>query len=168
MDGRISKLNSDGYIDRASSDLLSYYISGAYTSGKDLLRFNIISGKEKTYQSWDGGPSNVLDTNRTYNGTGSYYDNFGVQHYYDNETDNYIQTHYQAIYSHEFNKKLYLNAAAHHTTGAGYYEQYRENDKLSDYGIESIYLNAPFYLIGNDTIQAPDSTISHSAGSRGL
>ena len=162
MDGRISKLNSDGYIDRASSDLLSYYISGAYTSGKDLVRFNIISGKEKTYQSWDGVPSNVLDTNRTYNGTGLYYDNSGVQHYYDNETDNYIQTHYQAIYSHEFNKKLYLNAAAHHTSGAGYYEQYRESDKLSDYGIENIRLNAPFYLIGNDTIQTPDSTISQS------
>jgi len=94
MDARISKLSSDGYIDRATSDLLSYYISGTYTSKKDLLRFNIFSGKEKTYQAWDGIPSEILKTNRTYNGMGSYYDNYGVQHYYSNETDNYFQTHY--------------------------------------------------------------------------
>ncbi len=162
MDGRISKLSSDGFIDRASSDLLSYYISGAYTSDKDLLRFNIFSGKEKTYQAWDGIPSNILDTNRTYNGMGSYYDNQGVQHYYNNETDNYSQTHYQAIYSHEFSKKLFLNAAIHHTVGAGYYEQYRESDNLADYGIDPIRTNSPFYIIGSDTILTPDSTISTS------
>jgi len=162
MDGRISKLSSDGYIDRASSDLLSYYISGAYTSAKDLVRFNIISGKEKTYQSWDGVPSTILDTNRTYNGMGSYTDNYGVQHYYNNETDNYAQTHYQAIYSHEFTKKLYLNAAAHHTVGAGYYEQYRESDKLADYGIDPVRINSPLFSVGNITILTPDSTISES------
>jgi iron complex outermembrane receptor protein len=162
MDGRISKLSSDGYIDRASSDLLSYYISGAYTSNKDLLRLNVFSGKEKTYQAWDGIPSTVLDTNRTYNGMGSYFDNEGIQHYYDNETDNYTQTHYQAIYSHQFTKKLFLNAAVHHTTGAGYYEQYRESDDLADYGIDPIRTNMPYYTIGNDTTMTPDSTISTS------
>lgn len=159
MDGRVSKLSSDGYIDRASSDLLSYYISGAYTSTKDLFRLNIISGKEKTYQSWDGIPSNVLDTNRTYNGMGAYYDNFGVLHYYNNETDNYTQTHYQAIYSHQFNENLYLNAGAHHTVGAGYYEEYRESDNLADYGIDPIRIYSPFYTIGADTLFTPDSTI---------
>lgn len=162
MDGRISKLSSDGFIDRAYSDLLSYYLSGAYTSKKNLLRFNIISGKEKTYQSWDGIPSEILDTNRTYNGVGSYFDNNGIQKFYKNETDNYIQTHYQAIYAHEFNKKFILNIAAHRTVGKGYYEQYRESDDLSNYGIESIKTNLPFYLLGNDTINLPDSTISQS------
>ena len=162
MDARISKLSSDGYIDRASSDLLSYYISGAYTSGKDLLRLNIFSGKEKTYQSWDGVPSAILDTNRTYNGTGWYIDNQGKERYYDNETDNYTQTHYQAIYSHEFNKKLFLNAAVHHTRGSGYYEQYRESDDLEDYGIEPIVTNSPYYLINADTIYTPDGFISTS------
>jgi len=162
MDARISKLSSNGYIDRAKSDLLSFYISGAYTSGKDLLRFNIFSGKEKTYQAWNGIPSNVLDTNRTFNGMGAYFDNKGIQHYYDNETDNYSQTHYQVLYSHEFNKKLYLNASVHHTVGAGYYEEYQESDQLTNYGIDPIRLNAPYYLIGSDTIHIPDSTISTS------
>jgi len=134
LDARISKLSSDGYIDRATSDLLSYYISGAFTSRKDLFRINVFSGKEKTYQAWDGIPSDILETNRTYNGTGAYYDNEGNLRYYDNETDNYRQTHYQAIYSHEFSKKLFLNTSVHHTTGAGYYEQYKESDDLSDYG----------------------------------
>ena len=162
MDARISKLSSDGYIDRASSDLTSYYVSGSFTSKKDLLRFNIFSGKEKTYQAWDGIPSNVLDTNRTFNGMGSYYDNKGFQHYYGNETDNYAQTHYQAIYSHEFTKKLFLNATIHHTVGAGYYEEYRESDNLAEYGIDPMRTNSPFYVIGTDTILTPDSTISTS------
>ncbi len=162
MDARISKLSSDGYIDRATSDLLSYYISGAFTSGKDLLRFNIFSGKEKTYQSWGGVPSTILETNRTYNGMGAYTDSKGNQHYYDNETDNYTQTHYQALYSHEFSKNLFLNTSVHHTAGAGYYEEYMEDDKLSNYGIDPIRLNTSYYRIGSDTIHVPDSTISTS------
>lgn len=162
IDGRISKLSSDGYIDRASSDLLSYYISGAYTSGKDLLRFNIFSGKEKTYQAWDGIPSTILDTNRTYNGMGWYIDNKGNERYYENETDNYEQTHYQAFYSHEFSKKLFLNTAIHHTRGEGYYEQYRESDKLEDYGIEPININSLYYLQNGDTIFTPGGIINTS------
>jgi iron complex outermembrane receptor protein len=160
LDGRISKLSSDGYIDRATSDLLSYYISGAFTSGKDLLRLNIFSGKEKTYQAWNGISSAILDTNRTYNDMGAYTDNKGNQKYYTNETDNYTQTHYQAIYSHEFTKKLFLNASVHHTVGAGYYEQYRESDDLSPYGIEPIRTGSPYYIIGADTISTADSIIS--------
>ncbi len=135
LDARLSKISSDGFIDRASSDLLSYYISGAYIAKKDIVRFNIFSGKEKTYQAWDGVPSTILDTNRTYNGTGAYFDSHGNLQYYDNETDNYKQTHYQAIYSHEFSKKLILNTSVHHTVGAGYYEQYMESGDLADYGI---------------------------------
>jgi len=162
MDARISKLSSDGYINRASSDLLSYYISGAYTSSKDLLRLNVFSGKEKTYQSWDGIPSVILDTNRTYNGMGWYTDNEGNERYYDNETDNYTQTHYQVIYSHQFTKKLFLNAAIHHTRGEGYYEQYRESDDLEDYGIAPIITNSPYYLLNGDTIFTPEGVISTS------
>jgi iron complex outermembrane recepter protein len=162
MDGRISKLSSNGYIDRASSELLSFYISGTYTLKKDLLRFNIFSGKEKTYQAWDGISSAILDTNRTYNDLGIYYDNFGKQNFYSNQTDNYTQTHYQAIYSHQFTNKMFLNATLHQTIGAGYYEEYRESDNLADYEIDPIKINYPFYMIGNDTIPTPDSTISTS------
>jgi len=162
MDARISKLSTDGYIDRASADLLSYYISGAYTSGKDLLRLNLFSGKEKTYQAWDGIPSAILDTNRTYNGMGLYYDNHGTPHYYSNETDNYLQTHYQAIYSHAFSKKLFADVSLHHTIGEGYYEQYRESDDLADYGIEPIFINSPYYITETDTVFTPDSLVSTS------
>ena len=162
VNARISKLSSDGYIDRAATDLLSYYISGAFTSAKDLLHINVFSGKEKTYQSWDGIPSTILDTNRTYNGMGAYTDAYGNQKYYGNETDNYTQTHYQAIYSHEFNKKLFLNAALHHTRGAGYYEQYRENDELSYYNIEPVRTDAPYYVTGADTTLTPDGVIHTS------
>jgi iron complex outermembrane receptor protein len=162
MDGRISKLTSDGYIDRASSDLLSYYISGAYTSGKDLLRINIFSGKEKTYQAWGGVPTELLKTQRTFNGMGAYTDNQGEAQFYNNQTDNYTQTHYQALYSHEFSKKLFLNAAVHQTRGAGYYEEYQESDNLTDYGIEAIRTNSPFYILGSDTIATPDSTMGVS------
>ena len=162
MDGRISKLSSDGYIDRATSDLLSYYISGAYTSGKDLLRFNVFSGKEKTYQSWGGIPSAILETNRTYNGMGAYTDSKGNQRYYDNQTDNYTQTHYQAVYTHEFSKTLFLNTSVHHTVGAGYYEEYSESDALASYGIEPIRTDVPYYITGSDTTFTPDSIISSS------
>lgn len=159
FDGRISSLSSDGYIDRAKSDLLSYYISGAYTSKKNIIRLNVFSGKEKTYQSWDGIPSEILKTNRTWNGMGAYIDNSGTEKYYDNETDNYIQTHYQALFTHQFSKVLYLNLAAHHTTGAGYYEQYRESDELENYGIQPVITNAPYYELNGDTIFTPDGKI---------
>ncbi|MEI6062436.1 MAG: TonB-dependent receptor, partial [Bacteroidota bacterium] len=162
MDARISKLSSDGYIARASSNLISYYISGAYTSAKDNFRLNIFSGREKTYQAWGGVPSGMLDSDRTYNGMGEYIDNSGKLRYYDNQTDNYTQTHYQVLYTHEFSRKLYVNAAVHHTRGAGYYEEYVESANLADYGIEPVRTNSPYYLAGADTIRTPDSTISVS------
>ena len=162
MDARISKLSSDGYIARASSELLSYYISGAYTSGKNLLRLNVFSGIEKTYQAWGGVPSELLETDRTYNGMGSYVDNNGNQQYYDNQTDNYTQTHYQALFSHKINENLFLNAALHHTKGAGYYEQYKESEDLADYNIAPIRINSNYYTIENDTVFVPDSLITIS------
>ncbi|MEI8047779.1 MAG: TonB-dependent receptor [Bacteroidota bacterium] len=157
LDARLSKISSDGFIDRASSDLLSYYISGAYIAKKDIVRFNIFSGKEKTYQAWDGVPSTILDTNRTYNGTGAYFDSHGNLQYYGNETDNYKQTHYQAIYSHEFSTKLILNTSVHHTVGGGYYEQYKESGDLADYGIVPDKEFSANYNSNSDTI-SPSST----------
>ncbi len=162
LDSRISKLSSDGYIDRASSELLSYYISGAYTSGKDIFRINIFSGKEKTYQAWGGVPSYMLETSRTFNYMGMYFDNKNNVHYYDNQTDNYGQTHYQAIYSHEFSKRLFLNAAVHRTIGAGYYEEYVESGKLSDYAIPAIITNSPYVVHYSDTLYTPSGAITTS------
>ncbi len=94
LDGRFSRITSDGYIDRAASNLQSYYVSAAYIDNKSSLRFNMIGGKEKTYQAWGGVPESYLDSNRTYNSMGT--EKPGTP--YNNETDNYIQTHYQLFF----------------------------------------------------------------------
>ena len=144
---RLSKITSDGYIDRASSDLKSYYASASYYSKKTSIDFINFSGKEKTYQSWWGTPEsrlsndieemnqviinngytdlqakNLLEAGRTFN----YYT-------YDNETDNYQQDHYQTHVNHSFSKNTNLHLTFHYTFGRGYYEQYREADNLNNY-----------------------------------
>lgn len=127
VDARLSKLVSDGYIDRASSDLKSFYISGAYFGKKSFVRLNVFSGKEKTYQSWYGLSEDQLLTNRTAN----FYT-------YPNQTDNYQQDHYQLLSSHVLASNWTLNLNLHYTKGAGYYEEYKEADKFSNYGLPNI------------------------------
>lgn len=144
-----SMITSEGYIDRATAKMSSVYFTANYLMKKSILKFNLIHGNEKTYQAWDGVPSYILDTNRTYNGIGAYYDSDGNLKYYDNETDNYKQTHYQLFFSHHFNNHWSLNLAAHFTPGRGYYEQYRDDVDLKDYGLSPIYLN-------HDTIYQSD------------
>jgi len=138
FEGRLSKITSDGYIDRASSDLKSFFISGGYYGKKNNFRINVFSGNEITYQSWYGVPEAALDTNRTWN----YYT-------YDNQVDNYQQDHYQLFYTHEFSSKLTLNTAFHYTYGRGYYEEFKEGELLSDYLLNDV-------VIGNDTITETD------------
>ncbi|MGE5318488.1 MAG: TonB-dependent receptor, partial [Chloroflexota bacterium] len=133
VDARLSKLSSDGYIDRASADLKSFYLSSGYYGKSTILKFNVFSGIEKTYQAWDGVPSNLLGINRTFNGMGAYSDNNGNSKFYENETDNYQQDHYQFILAQSFSPKTILNFALHYTRGKGYYEQYKDNANLSDY-----------------------------------
>lgn len=149
FDARYSYIHSDGYIDRASSDLHSYYLSGGYYGKKDLLRFVTFSGREKTYQAWDGIPGNVLDTNRTYNGLGEYYDVNGNLRYYDDQTDNYLQNHYQLFWSRDLDGNWNLNTALHYTKGKGYYEEYRMDDDLGSYGLDPV-------ITGTDTIESTD------------
>lgn len=138
FDGRLSRIQSDGYIDRGSSKLKSYFMSGAYYGKKDLLRINVFSGSEKTYQAWNGVPENLLKTNRTFNGFT-----------YDDQTDNYTQDHYQFLYSHTFSDKLSANTALHYTHGRGYYEEFKDDQKLANYGINSI-------VVGGSTISRTD------------
>ena len=145
IDGRLSKISSDGYIDRASSELHSYYLSGAYYGKKTIVKFITFSGVEKTYQAWGGVPSDSLATNRTYNSMGEHYDAYGNIVYYANETDNYQQDHYQLLMSHEINNNWNVNAALHYTKGYGYYEEYKSNQTYGAYGL-------PFVTTGNDTM----------------
>ena len=135
---RLSQINSDGYIDRASTDLNSLYISGGWFSRKNILKLNIIQGKEKTYQAWDGVPGYLLLSNRTYNGIGKYTNSEGIEKFYDNETDNYQQNHYQLHYSRELTRNTNASISLHYTQGKGYYEQYKEDETLSDYLLDPI------------------------------
>lgn len=141
FDGRLSKINSDGYIDRSSSDLKSFYLSGGYYGTRTAVQAVVFSGSEVTYQAWDGVPGYMLDTHRTYNPTGSYTDEYGVTQYYDNETDNYQQDHYQLHLTHEFHPSWVANTSLHYTYGRGYYEQFRENERFSNYGLPNVTID---------------------------
>ncbi len=131
IDGRLSQIKSDGYVDRASSDLKSFYVSTAYLNSTNSLRLNVFSGKEKTYQSWYGVSESDLLNNRKYNAAGT--EKTGEP--YNNQTDNYTQTHYQLFYNQKINAAWAFNAAAFYTKGKGYYEEYKASQKFSDYGL---------------------------------
>jgi iron complex outermembrane receptor protein len=150
VNGRFSTIHSDGYIDRASSDLQSAYMSAAYYSKKDIFKAIVMSGKEKTYQAWYGVPKEMLETDRTYNPAGEIYDaNGNLTGYYDNQTDNYRQDYYQLHYAHQFSEKLNVATAAFLTRGIGYYESYKNDQKFSKYGMNDT-------LIGGVTVNRTD------------
>jgi iron complex outermembrane receptor protein len=149
FDGRFSRIYSDGYIDRASSDLFSYDISGGYFGKKSIVRLMVLSGTEKTYQAWDGVPGYLLESDRTYNGLGAYYDVNGDLQYYKDQTDNYRQTHYHLNWLQKLDKNWNLSTALHFTRGIGYYEEYEMDQEFSDYGLTDV-------IIGKDTITSTD------------
>ena len=138
FDGRLSRISSDGYIDRATSDLKSLYLQGAYFGKKSVLKAIVFSGQERTYQAWNGVPKKYLDTNRTFN-----------SYTYENEVDNYNQTNYQLHYNEQLNSKTNIHLATHYTHGEGYFESEKLNQNLADYGLNNI-------LIGSDTISSTD------------
>jgi len=136
VDGRLSRINSDGYIDRAFSKLKSYFLSGAYYGKNSVLRLNVFSGYEQTYQAWDGVPQDsVTKGNRKYNELG-YINSSGT--YYKNQTDNYVQNYYQLLYNTQISSKISFAGALHYTKGSGYYEEYKNDQALSDYGITPV------------------------------
>lgn len=133
--GRLSTLKSDGYIDRASSDLKSYFLQGTYVGKTTLIKALVFGGTEKTYQSWNGIDGETLNTNRTFNSAGMYTDEAGNVRFYDNETDNYQQDHYQLHWNESFSDKWSTNLAVHYTKGKGYYENYKEDADMAEYGL---------------------------------
>ncbi|MEA3316817.1 MAG: TonB-dependent receptor [Bacteroidota bacterium] len=162
FDARLSKVNTDGYIDHAFSDHRSFFLSGTYYTDNTLVKTNIIRGEQRTGITWWGVPEDKLDNDRTYNPAGQYTDMFGNEKYYEDQTDNYIQTHYQLLLSHEVSSSLNLNAAIHYTKGDGYYEQYKDDDDFADYNLPAIQLSDSILTIGNRTMIFPDSTITSS------
>ena len=138
FEGRLSKISSDGYIDRATADLKSLFLQASYLSKDGILKAILFSGNEKTYQAWNGVPLNYLDTNRTFN-----------SYTYKNEIDDYTQSHYQLHYIKKINAFSTFNVAMHYTNGKGYYEQEKLDETFSDYGLTNI-------IFSNDTIFTTD------------
>lgn len=145
IDARLSRISSDGYIDRASSDLKSFYLSGAWITAKSSVRLNVFSGKEKTYQAWNGILAEDLEKCRTCNSSGT--EKPGEP--YDNETDNYQQDHYQLFFNHSVNDRLAFNTAVFLTRGKGYYENYKAAEDFADYGLANP-------IIGDSTVETSD------------
>ena len=143
--GRLSKIDSDGYIDRASSDLKSYFLQLSYKKNKTLLKFLNFGGHEITYQAWNGIDLQTLENNRTYNPSGLYYDLNGEERFHENEVDNYKQDHFQFHWTQSFSENLSSNLGLNLTNGRGYYEQYNENG--SEDFITRKWLDNQFYVV---------------------
>ncbi len=153
FNARLSALSSDGYIDHTAMNHKSYFFSGGYFSDKTTFRVKVFGNEEHTGISWWGVEPYIMATDRTFNTAGVYSDKDGVEHYYDDQQDNYWQNHIQAHFSHKFSEELRLKAAVHYTHGEGYYEQMKDDEDLSEYGYSniSIITNAQ-----NDTIVESD------------
>ena len=138
MDARLSHIGSDGYRDRASSKLLSYYAQLGYFNAGTALRFITFGGKEDTYHAWDGISRDELTTNRTYNPNGEIKHDGKVTGFYDDQKDIYRQTHYQLILDQTFNPQWKLNFALHYTDGYGYYQEYKNARTLKEYLLQPV------------------------------
>ncbi len=147
--GRLSNIDSQGFIDRAASDLKSYFLQGTYVGKTTLIKALVFGGTEKTYQSWNGIDGFTMNQDRTFNSAGMYTDEFGNTRYYDNETDNYQQDHYQLHWNERVSENWSANLALHYTKGKGYYENYKEDADFGDYGLMPI-------VIENTTITTTD------------
>lgn len=142
IDVRGSQINSNGYIDRASSLLRSYYISAGYYGAKTVIKAISFNGWEKTYQAWYYVPEDSIKKgNRTFNPAGLYYDVNGKLQYYDNETDNYNQNNNQLHFIHTVNNQWRVTLTGHFTKGKGYYEQFKQAQSFSKYGITDFTKN---------------------------
>lgn len=135
--GRYTDIHSDGYIDRAFSDLNSYNFTALFEEGKTKIRLMAFGGKEKTYQAWNGIDRKTWETNPKYNVSGAIYDaNWeNIVGFYDNETDNYRQNHYQLLWEQGINERWNLETTLHYTKGRGYYENYKQGDPYARYSL---------------------------------
>ena len=160
--GRLSKIDSDGYIDRSSSDLKSYFLQVNYKKENTLIKALSFGGHEITYQAWNGIDGETLESDRTYNPSGMYIDQSGNIQFYDNEVDNYKQDHYQLHWSQIINSKLTSNLSFNLTNGLGYYEQYKENAN-QDY-ITRKWLDNQF-IVGNYSLNYQNNKVNMNFGS---
>jgi iron complex outermembrane receptor protein len=168
VDARLSKITSDGYIDRAFSDLKSFYVSGGYYGENTLVKINVFSGNEQTYQAWNGIPKVRMENDTAgmsrYELHGLYTSvetqqmkesNPRTYNYftYNNQTDNYQQDNYQLFFSHKINSTLNFNSAVHYTYGRGYYEEERIDDAFADYGMNDVTIGADTTITNTNLVR---------------
>ncbi len=139
--GRLSNIASDGYIDRASTDLKSYFLQGSYVDEDRLIKAIMFGGNNVTYQSWFGIDADQLREDRRFNPAGEFTDENGETQFYDNEVDDYRQDHYQLHWNERITNRLSTNVALNYTYGRGFFEQYREEDDFSTYGFQPLFVN---------------------------
>lgn len=161
LDVRLSSITSDGYVDRATANLKSYFLQGAWVGKKRSLRFITFRGKEVTYQAWGGVPREVIDTARTYNG-----------YTYKNEVDNYDQTHYQLLYEEKLGANTTVNLTGFRVDGKGYYESYKADEASPGYfpgpvvsGSDTAFVND--FIIRrwlDNTLLGVNASLSHGFG----
>lgn len=147
--GRLSRITSDGYVDRASSKLDAYFLQGVYKDDNTLVKALLFGGHEVTYQAWNGITADELATDRTFNSAGMYTDENGIVQFHDNEVDNYKQDHFQLHWNETWSPDWTTHLALHYTRGRGFFEQYKEDEDYADYGLEPID-------IGGETINTTD------------
>ena len=127
----------DGYIDRASVGLNSYYLQGGYYSDNTSIKLITFGGKERTYHAWNYASKEEMEKyGRRYNSSGIWYtDDNGTDHFYEDQTDNYVQKNYQLLFNHNFTSAWNVNVGLHYTKGDGYYQEYKGGRKLVEYGL---------------------------------
>lgn len=165
LDGRLSTISSDGYIDRASADLKSYFLQGAWVGKKRSLRFITFGGREVTYQAWAGVRREVIDTNRTFN-----------PYTYENEVDDYRQTHYQLLFDQELGAHTTLNITGFRVDGSGFFESYEEEADLAFFGIGNPVIGGDTLTDGDlvqrrwldNTLLGVNTSVTHSFGPHAL
>lgn len=153
FDGRFAHNNTHGYIRNAKADLNSLFLQSSLQNSYNLLKFIYIFGDQKSGITWDGCPIEMYPIDRKYNSAGQYYNDDGEIKYYDNETDNYKQHHFQLHYVHDFRDNLKINATLHFTKGDGYYENYKYNQKFSKYNIDNQIIDGVTYKKSDFIIQ---------------
>ena len=151
LDFRLSNIHSDGYIDRARADLKSYYMQGAYYGNNSTIRLIAFAGEEETYHAWNYASKEEMEMyGRRYNSCGYMFtDETGRPHYYDGQTDNYMQQNYQLLFDHSFSNTLGMNVGLHYTKGDGYYQEYKSGRKLAEYALQP-------YVIGSEEVKKSD------------
>jgi iron complex outermembrane receptor protein len=141
ISGRVSNITSDGYIDRASSDLKSYFLQGSYKTDNTFIKALVFGGREVTYQSWFGIDEQTLNTNPTFNPAGMYSDEDGTVRFHQNQVDDYDQDHYQLIWNERYNNNWSTSATLNYTKGSGFFEEYKEDAALDFHGLLPITID---------------------------